>query len=496
MNSRFRQDCDGIYAQKMELLNENYVKFLKEGNQGAMIAYEGHANKISILYKPPLCDTDIKIAGSNEMCQMGKSNDDKKNYETSKPKRVGFFTNVDIKQFACGASFTVLCDRYGSVYGFGGSDKGTIGRLVTDKVEDETNDVRPQRITGFKPSAFSRGFFKEEDEDDRMIAVAAGAYHSIFLSINGNVYSTGTYRDSKYEEFHDIAPPDQQNVDHKFKVSKDLLGSRGRPLQVLLPGPAQLIEAGGAFSCAVMDGVIYTWGMDNAGEMGRGIVEGDRARVVVEKKLNSNLLIEKFLTPKPVAWPIPGKMNVLSIGCGDCHLVVAAKAGNSDESLIFSCGLNNYGQLCHGDQKNRNTLALVEESRGKQLVDVACGQFHTLFLSACGNAIFACGRSDYGALGTTDTMPSIGDFKKTLQRVAFEKPLRFKSIACGENTSYATSVEGEAYAWGFGESGSLGCGKKSEGPTDEYRPRKMCEDGFVIQVAAGSQHSVLLTSPR
>ena len=74
-----------------------------------------------------------------------------------------------------------------------------------------------------------------------------------------------------------------------------------------------------------------------------------------EKKLNWDL-IRKFLAPSPVRFAKLGPHNssprckkiVLSVACGESHLLVAARDPGAFHSYAYSCGLNCYGQLGNG----------------------------------------------------------------------------------------------------------------------------------------------------
>lgn len=72
-----------------------------------------------------------------------------------------------------------------------------------------------------------------------------------------------------------------------------------------------------------------------------------------KKAYDCALLREKFLTPAPVRFAgimsMPTmKKTVISVGCGENHLLVAARDPGSFESQVYSCGLNSFGQLGNG----------------------------------------------------------------------------------------------------------------------------------------------------
>lgn len=70
-------------------------------------------------------------------------------------------------------------------------------------------------------------------------------------------------------------------------------------------------------------------------------------------------VLEQFLTPKPVRWATSGKKTVLSVACGELHILVVARDKGESQSEVHSSGLNQYGQLGHGDQLERHELTPV-----------------------------------------------------------------------------------------------------------------------------------------
>jgi hypothetical protein len=67
---------------------------------------------------------------------------------------------------------------------------------------------------------------------------------------------------------------------------------------------------------------------------------------------NEEIILEHFLRPLPpiFAHGLPSlKMIVVGIGAGGHHLLVTARAPGELTSKLYSCGLNNYGQLGQGD---------------------------------------------------------------------------------------------------------------------------------------------------
>lgn len=67
------------------------------------------------------------------------------------------------------------------------------------------------------------------------------------------------------------------------------------------------------------------------------------------------------MTPRPPMWAGGISRKVEAVACGSFHMLVLAAAGqhNSRYTTVFSCGLNNRGQLGLKDYQNRDELTQV-----------------------------------------------------------------------------------------------------------------------------------------
>lgn len=77
--------------------------------------------------------------------------------------------------------------------------------------------------------------------------------------------------------------------------------------------------------------------------------------------------------------------------------VVPVPVGDPD--TLWSCGINNYGQLGLGDAGRFDELTQVGSDTWQQ---VAGGGIHTLAIKSDGT-LWSCGRNRYGQLGLGDT---------------------------------------------------------------------------------------------
>jgi alpha-tubulin suppressor-like RCC1 family protein len=75
--------------------------------------------------------------------------------------------------------------------------------------------------------------------------------------------------------------------------------------------------------------------------------------------------------------------NLKEIFCGDefsfalCGISIFISL---QENKVFSWGKNEYGQLGHGDTKDRNIPTKFDFFDGKKIIQISCGYFHCLAL--------------------------------------------------------------------------------------------------------------------
>ncbi|HAT50861.1 MAG TPA: hypothetical protein DCS88_11065, partial [Alphaproteobacteria bacterium] len=117
---------------------------------------------------------------------------------------------------------------------------------------------------------------------------------------------------------------------------------------------------------------------------------------------------------------------------------------------------------------------------------VSCGDEHTLLITE-GYQLYAMGSNADGRLGLSD--PSLKDTRTPLL-VKDLAHLRICAASSGGAHSVALSSEGQAFAWGKGESGALGLGAME----NEWGPQlmKLAASMRVRQVSCGSRHTALL----
>lgn len=74
---------------------------------------------------------------------------------------------------------------------------------------------------------------------------------------------------------------------------------------------------------------------------------------------------------------------------------------NDREGNLWSCGLNQDGQLGLNNNANRNILTRVSSDTAFEAV--SCGDNHTMAIDINGN-LWGCGSNWYGEIGLSDTI--------------------------------------------------------------------------------------------
>jgi len=237
------------------------------------------------------------------------------------------------------------------------------------------------------------------------------------------------------------------------------------------------------------DGVLYTFGSSEHGQLGHGKSEG---------KSKSD---ESF--PKAVDFSksvSPGeKVFVTQVSCGSIHTACVTSKG---EVFVFGFGENllpGHDSFFYHPVKVHfpppvqsanplpddptNVGATSPNSQSEFIVQVACGHGHVVARTARGD-VYCWGDGKEGQLGSNDST-------KTPRLALAGKGI--VQVAAGRYHTLALTYFGAVYAWGNGENGQLGLGKDYSKSTV---PRVIESNlGAVIGlIACGEHHSVALSS--
>lgn len=116
---------------------------------------------------------------------------------------------------------------------------------------------------------------------------------------------------------------------------------------------------------------------------------------------------------------------------------------------MFSWGRGNSGQLGCGNVSSEDSVKCVNTLSGHFVVDVHCGESHTVALTVEGE-VYAWGGGSMGQLGLGDLL------RQNLPIQVSNLENRIIQIGCGKRHSVAVSKEGRLFTWGSNEYGQLG----------------------------------------
>ena len=178
---------------------------------------------------------------------------------------------------------------------------------------------------------------------------------------------------------------------------------------------------------------------------------------------------------------VPGLEGVrfVQVACGHVHTLAL-----TDDGRVFAWGNNKTG--CVG-VSDRGTCAPqeIESLRGKQIISISAGMESSAALSASGE-VYTWGADNYGQLG-------LGQGARYINHPTRIRTLRnvpIVQIACGQYHMLALSAAGEVYAWGQGLQGQTANEKKVD--TNIPHVVDSLKDSRVKMIAAGGSHSAVV----
>ena len=378
-----------------------------------------------------------------------------------RPRLISALEDVEAESVVCGGLHNLIVSKGGRVHSWGCSDDGVLGR------EGDEN------FPAIVPLPRSK----------IIVQVTAGDCHSAALTLDGYVYVWGTYKDKDGKSWFDL-PGDSDPL--RKTRSTPMLMQNVEKLTRPHGGVAR-IASGSHHTIAICgDGSLYSWGIGECGQLGRDVCVLKDAQGLYQKEL----VRKTHLTPAKVS--MPARSFARSVSCGEYHTMVCMATSDA----VFSCGLNNYGQLGVDPEKHKQVEALteVEGLRNKRIVRVECGEHYSTALDRAGQ-LYSFGRADQHQLGYMFEEKEAGQYFWKPQRIG--GALRGKmvvSVGCGSSHCAAVTADGELYTWGFGEMLQLGHGNNAS--DDEITPRlvkaKSVRGNKVLAVSSGGQHTVIL----
>eukprot|EP01119_Soliformovum_irregulare_P008127 TRINITY_DN2102_c0_g1_i9.p1 TRINITY_DN2102_c0_g1~~TRINITY_DN2102_c0_g1_i9.p1 ORF type:complete len:832 (-),score=159.19 TRINITY_DN2102_c0_g1_i9:24-2519(-) len=188
----------------------------------------------------------------------------------------------------------------------------------------------------------------------KIIQIAAGEYHCLALSEDGDVMSWGT--------------------GDKGQLGIENVKQRTAPMKINMSERIMSIAAGYDFSLAMSANHVYSWGDNLLGQLGQG--PG---------------------APKVISVPreIQGLKAGIKICAGSSHVMLLTREGH-----LIAWGDNGDGQLGVGDDIDRDVPVPVKCE--VSFTDISVGNIHNLGVSSTGQ-LYSWGYNKHGQLGLGDS---------------------------------------------------------------------------------------------
>ncbi|CAG8700952.1 5131_t:CDS:1, partial [Ambispora leptoticha] len=232
------------------------------------------------------------------------------------------------------------------------------------------------------------------------------------------------------------------------------------------------------------DGACFGWGSNRYGQLGTIINES--ANEYKEKsKAGKNV---QYFSPIRIVIDKDSSLFMVDIACGQNHTVFLSATGD-----IYTFGNNKYGQLGYASPHD---MAHAEQPRkvsvfpGK-VVEISCGWSITTARSDDGQ-VAIWGRNDHGQLGIIQRAESEdrGFISQQVPLCYIPKLVTFPdddhrhiiaAVTCGSEHSLAITVTGQCFTWGWNEHGNCGSGDK----INVFSPKFVNIDGIISKIGAG-----------
>lgn len=383
-----------------------------------------------------------------------------------------FMPKVRISMMACGKNHGLLLDNHGYVWAWGESDKGQNG------LGHQQSSKTPKRI---EKLAGVQG--EQAVESLRMKQIAAGDEHSLLLTHGGSVWVCGANMSGQLgmqetEESKTLWNEMQlvtQAIDnlesrdsvgmHEEDQSKGRLQEKLKEVQtawemahyVYIPTHNSVMKelrivnlaAGKEHSVFVDDlGIAHTCGLAEHGQLGLA------PAVFVDRHDGVKVVRIPYAVNEPFKEPKSREatIKIVNAACGDAHTVFL-----SEEGRAYSCGSNSHGQLGIGKKPdglsgNEMMASIVTSLKEFALTQVAAGAQHSLFLTRSGE-VYSCGNAEYGALGhgKMPKTPSLFVPRRIagLTAPGSPVPLEVRHISASPYTSYFATSKGRSFYCGL-----------------------------------------------
>ena len=254
-----------------------------------------------------------------------------------------------------------------------------------------------------------------------VIAVSAGASHSLAMCADGTVAAWGYNR-----------------IDHLGirSASHSHLPVAISEIGFLAGKTVVAIAAGGYHSLALCsDGSIAAWGQNEFGQLGNDSTAERLEPVAVDP---AGVLVGK---------------TVIAVSAGASYSLALCSDGT-----LAAWGQNYFGQLGNDSMANSHMPVAVDQTgvlAGKTITAISAGAYHSLALCADGTLV-SWGCNCFGQLGNNSKTSSPEQVPVAVDTAGAIAGKTVTSISAGASHSLALCSDGTLAAWGYKSGGQLG----------------------------------------
>ncbi|KAG9128903.1 hypothetical protein Leryth_009629 [Lithospermum erythrorhizon] len=315
------------------------------------------------------------------------------------PKLIDSLSSMNIELVACGEYHTCAVTLSGDLYTWGDGHFGVLGH------GNEVSHWVPKRVNG-------------PLEGIHVSSIACGPWHTAAVTSAGQLFTFGD------GTFGVLGHGNRESV-LKPREVESLKGLRTVRAACGVWHTAAVVEVmvGNSSSSNCSSCKLFTWG------------DGDKNRLGHGDK-------ESKLVPTCVAALV--EPNFCQVACGHSLTVALTTSGH-----VYTMGSSVYGQLGN-PQADGKLPSQVEGKLGKSFVEeIACGAYHIAVLTSR-TEVYTWGKGANGRLGHGDT-----DDRNTPALVESLRDKQVKSIACGANFTAAICLH--KWVSGVDQSMCSGC---------------------------------------
>ncbi|VEN55904.1 unnamed protein product [Callosobruchus maculatus] len=349
----------------------------------------------------------VLVTGAGDVGQLGLGPDI---LEKSRPALVKL--DHEIVDICAGGMHTVCLTREGKVITFGCNDEGALGRVTEGKEDAEFEPAEvelPGKVTQISAGdshtaalledgrVFAWGTFRDSHgvmgltpsgnqrspyeiiKEQKIMKIASGADHIVFLNSYGEVYTCGCAEQGQ------LGRTSERFSDRSYRRNGGVSGKEQLD-ELLLPGKIRL----NPYSKLHFENI---W----ASTYGSFCKVADRDQVYVFGLNNFHQIGLKNLAPQftPTLSKEFSKYKWKLITGGQHHTIALDTDGR-----VYAIGRREYGRLGLGkDCEDATELKMVEELKEKAVVNVASGSATSFAVTSEGE-LYAWGMGTNGQLGT------------------------------------------------------------------------------------------------